>query len=220
MSDYSWGNTVDVPVPDLEETLRTAKEEEILFPAPEKITRDWILRSQLYRAAFSDYLIRATGLDRLDRRLAEQGFLPAFPESMSFFQKYDLLGLPFFYIRMMPRVDRLAEADQALLTEGSRDDVLDLVRKTFPLVMTVEPEQADTVFEPTETLHGDYQVHGDEIPIAMRSAAEFDSDGALLSEEREQTRVSVFTNVWRQIDNALTKDLGCRTRTAVELFFV
>ena len=84
--------------------------------------------------------------------------------------------------------------------------------------MAVSPENPTTVYEPKQTIHGDYMIIGKNIPIAMRSVASFSSDGSLESEEAELKRIHIFNNIWRQVDSAFSIDLGCGTTTAVEVF--
>lgn len=222
-----WNDFHTRPLPAKREVLIQATRERLSFPKVEEISDDWILVSQLYRYLFSALLLDRTGLERIDRRIAEQGILPAPKQSMSFYQKYDMMNLSYFYIRMMARIDRLDPKEIALLEQAARQNNSDtwieaiaLVEKTFDRIMIFDPDNRKTMFEPLPTIHGDYSILGSEVPLAMRSVAEFAPDGSLVSEEREQERIRVFSRVWRQIDTALTKDLGCPTRTAIECFLI
>ena len=95
-----------------------------------------------------------------------------------------------------------------------------MVEKTFATIMAVSPENPTTVYEPKQTIHGDYKIIGKNIPIAMRSVPSFSPDGSLKSEEAELKRIRTFTNIWRQVDSAFSIDLGCGTTTAIEVFDV
>lgn len=227
MPSISWDIIRELPRPPLEELTRTAEQEPVLFPPASTLTEDWLSLSQLYRALFSAFFLSKTGLDRLDRRLAERGFAPVPEGERRFFQRYDSLGLDYFYLRTMARVERLSAEERDALrnaeeagTAESLEEAMRLVEETFRRVMPVDMERPNDVFEPKPTIHGDYRVRGSEIPLVICSAAAFDKDGNLLSDEQEKDRIQVFTNVWRQLDSKLSADLGCATKSAIEVFYI
>lgn len=220
-----WTALQSMPVPPLDEVLAQAQKQPRAFPEPSEISGDWILASQTYRTAFSSLLLERTGLDRLDRRIAGRGILPVPESGKNFWQKYDTTGLQYFYIRTMPRTERLADPQRFLLAEAARtpgpeawENVLALVSESFRTVMAFAPDEPDTVFEPVMTLSGSFQIFGREIPLGLRSCAAFNPDGSLADEEQEKRRVTLFNNIWRQTDPLLSRDLGCPVRTAVEIF--
>lgn len=225
MSENRWKQLETIDMPTQVQVLEQAEKEGVLFPKREEITQDWIKLSQIYQALFGIFLIEKTGLDRLDERIAQRNISPALEEQKSYYQKYGDIGLRFFYLRCCARIERLSGEEIRLLGECSQNEddtswarAMELVDKTFQTVMTVDPEHPNMVYEPKRTLHKDYQVKGEEIPLVMRSVADFNHDGSLVSESAERERIEIFTNIWRQIDKALSNDLGCRTRTAVEVF--
>ena len=135
------------------------------------------------------------------------------------------MGLRYFYLRCCARVERLSDEDSRILEEvvsagedASLEHALKLIEETFPLVMSVDPSRPETIYEPKQTLHRDYQVKGKEIPLVMRSVADFNLDGSLVSELAENDRIQIFSNIWKQIDGALSKDLDYPVKTAVEVF--
>lgn len=227
MNEMIRNNLDPACVPTVEEARAMALHEPDLFPAPEQITEDWILRSQVYQVLFGEIFRERTGAERLEQRIAARGFLPASADRRRFFQKFDRLGLQYLYVRGTARVERLSPEAQELLTrvhaEPSEDNLeaaLQMVRDTFPTVMAVAPERPETTFEPIQTLHGDYRILGKSIPLALRSVAEFLPDGALKSEEAELDRLRVFSTIVRQLDPAFSEDLGCSTKTVLEVFDV
>lgn len=227
MSNEQWKRLEFQPPPTVEEVRTQAREESVLFPAPDVITEDWISLSQTYQFLFSSLMLERTGLDKLDERIAQRRVAPTPDDKKGYYQKFDRLGLRYFYLRCCARVERLSEEERKALAEA-RDagtdeswiSALAIVSDTFQRVMRVNPESPETTYEPLETIHGDYQVKGKEIPLAMRSVAEFNPDGSLVSEERETERLRLFTRIWEQLDAALSKDLGCPVKTVVEAFLV
>ena len=214
-------------LPGIDEVKKQADQESILFPPAEEITEDWIKGSQLYQFLFGLIFKSRTGVERLEDKISLRNILPAAEGSKNYYQKYDCMDLRYFYLRGTARVERLSGEDRELLDACLKDpneetfrDALSMVENTFENVMAVSPENPTTVYEPKQTLHGDYRIEGKNIPLVMRSVADFNPDGSLKSEEAEMQRLQTFTNIRRQIDPALSADLGCGTTTAVEVFEV
>lgn len=214
-------------LPGIEETREQALQERILFPAGSEITEDWIRDSRMYQYLFGLLFKERTGVERLEARILERDISPAAESSKNYYQKYDQMGLLYFYIRGNARVERLKREDREILHLcGVKTDTdafqkaLAMVENTFSTVMAVAPENPATVYEPKQTIHGDYKIIGKNIPVAMRSNAQFAADGSLISEEAEIRRIRTLTNIWRQVDAAFSADLGWGTTTAIEVFEV
>ena len=216
-----------IKLPGVEETKKQAMQESILFPAVNEISAEWIRQSQIYHFLFGIIFKERTGVERLEERILKRAIAPAREDSENYYQKYDRMGLRFFYIRGTARVERLKQDDRELLRlcderkdTDSFQKALIMVEKTFATIMAVSPENPTTVYEPKQTIHGDYKIIGKNIPIAMRSVPSFSPDGSLKSEKAELKRIRTFTNIWRQVDSAFSIDLGCGTTTAIEVFDV
>ena len=211
-----------MPLPSVEEVVRQAREEPVLFPDAGAVTEEGIRLSQSYLVLFGRWFLKETGLDRLDERVSAEGIRPASEEQKGFYQKYDRLGLRYFYLRCWARIERLEGEETELLKKyleeepGEESDRF--LERTFAAVMAVCPEEPYTVFEPKMTLHRDYSVEGAQIPLAMRTVADFAPDGSLRSEAEEEKRIRLTGSILRQLDSALSGDLGCGVRTAAELF--
>ena len=213
------------PLPARAEVLEQAEKESILFLDADTITEDWILLSQAYQTLFGRVFLEKTGLDRLEQRVLAAGIHGAGPEQKGFYQKYDRLGLSCFYIRCFARPERLSEEEMAMLkiaveteNEGMLPDIMKMVDETFAAVMAVSPEYPDTVFEPKMTLHRDYIVKGEEIPLVFRTVADFTPEGSLVSEKMEEKRLRITASILRQLDDGLSADLGASVRTTAEVF--
>lgn len=213
--------------PSLSDFLEIIKKEPILFPKQEEINEKWIKLSTIYKYLFSYYFLKMTRLDKLDKKIASLAILSTPETKKNFFQRFDFMNLNYFYLRCWPRVERLSkEETKSFLNSVNRGDegswlvALSIVANTYKKVMTVNPEGENIIYEPISTLHGDYQVKGNEIPLTICSVAEFDSNGYLVSNENEQKRIRIFNEIWQQIDAALSRDIDCNTKTSIELFQV
>ena len=221
-------NTVISPgrellIPSREEILATAKVFRLLFPAEEQITEDWIRLSYRYLELFGAWFLAKTGLDRLDRRVAERNYAPAAPEQKQFFQKYCPMGLQFFYLRCVARVERLSDEARQVLETAERDGTRPedaWIKETFRQVMCADPDRPDTTLIPLVTLRNEYAVMGGEIPLGLRSVPRFTPEGELVSESDELQRLRSLTDLCRRAGPALGGDLGCPVRIAPELFLV
>nr|MCR5371383.1 hypothetical protein [Clostridium sp.] len=172
-----------MPLPSVEEVARQAREEPVLFPDAGAVTEEWIRLSQSYMVLFGKWFLKETGLDRLDERVSAEGIRPASEEQKGFYQKYDRLGLRYFYLRCWARIERLEGDEPELLKkyleEEPGEEADAFLERTFAAVMAVCPEEPYTVFEPKMTLHRDYSVEGEQIPLVMRTVADFAPDGSL-----------------------------------------
>ena len=211
------------PLPTVDEVRREAKRLPVLFPAADAIDETWILRSQLYQFLFGLLLMDKTGLVEVDEYLANHDVKPLAWEGRGFFQRYDRMGLTYIYVRTFARVERLGEDKLAILDAAHAGDdeayakALDMVEATFARVMAVCPDRPDTTFEPMMTLNRMYAVHGNEIPLAVRCIADYDTDGNIRSKEAEENRLKLMGCIAGRLDGILTRDLGCPTRTAMEV---
>ena len=131
MTAISWDTINGSKQPSIEEVVRATKEEPVLFPLIETISDGWISLSQIYRALFSAFFLRKTGLDRLDRRLAERGFTPVPEKERRFFHRYDSLGLDYFYLRTMAKVERLSAEELETLQNAKEEGTEASSRKRF-----------------------------------------------------------------------------------------
>ncbi len=225
MSYFMWEHLEEIKYPTVEETLLQAENEPILFPEKEVITEEWVKLSQIYKYIFSLFFVDQTGLYKLDERIGEMEILPVFDDDKSYFEKYDCMELNYFTLRCCARVERLEEDEKKMLLEAieaadedSWKKAYVVVSATFKKIMTVNPEAPETFFEPLKTIRGDYIVKGNEIPVSMSSAADFDFDGSFADENAEKKRVDLFFNIKNQIDPMLSEDLNCPTRTVLEVY--
>lgn len=209
-------------VPSVDEVKKQADRERVLFSENCEFTDDFIKLSYSYKHLFGKFLIEQTGLDRLDGRINELKIQPCPEEEMDFYQKYDSLGLKYFYIRGFARIDRLSEDELDLMKTSLEDssekswfEIMSLINKTFKSVMTVNPENPETVYEPKRTILREYVISGGSIPLALRSVPEFNSEGNYLSKKAEDKRLSVFKNIAAKLDSSISKDLGCSVKTAI-----
>ena len=133
-----------MPLPSVEEVVRQAREEPVLFPDVGAVTEEWIRLSQSYLVLFGRWFLKETGLDRLDERVSAEGIRPASEEQKGFYQKYDRLGLRYFYLRCWARIERLEGEETELLKKyleeepGEESDRF--LERTFAAVMAVCPD--------------------------------------------------------------------------------
>ncbi|MBQ5398413.1 MAG: hypothetical protein IIU14_03130 [Ruminococcus sp.] len=204
-----------IKVPSAEELRAISKDEGLLFP--EKIDDDFARLSYGYQYLFGRYLILQTGLDKLDKRIAENEILPCPGDKMEFYQKYDSTGLKYFYLRCSARIDRLSDSELERLKKalGSQDDegwteAMRLISSTMKKVMAVCPDKPDTVFILKNTYFSEYRAYGDSLPVVVKTYPEYDENGNLVSEEKEELRQSIILSLCESLADALSQDLGFR----------
>lgn len=188
-------------------------------------TAQYVKVQKLYRLLFSSILTAKTGLDQLDQRLADEGFLPRAEESMDIYQRYDLLGLQFFYLLSFVHVERLSPEETAVFTDclERRDTgeglaaAAKLVDATFRKVLEIDPEHPEQNFELFPDIHGAGIVSGDTIALALSSQRDLDEAGMIRNREADRRRVRVLDSVERQLEPILEKVLGTKVFIKVEI---
>ena len=220
MTYQLWAGLDSLTVPTVQEVKSQAEKEPILFPEESQIDESFVSGSVVYGYLFAHYFKEKTGLDSLDRRIAEYGIKECPLQEADYYQRYSSLGLKYFYIRAVPRVDRLSKEDMELIgaaaeekSETSWYEAMSVVNTTFRDVMTVDPQSPDTVFHPLVTWFKTYAVKGGEIPLALKTVPDYDENGNLVSEKAEEKRNKMLDSLSRQLDSALSSDLGCPVRT-------
>ncbi len=180
-----------------------------------QLTEDYMKAQRLYQVLFGLLLLSKTALGRLDQRIADRGYSAAGDEDRDFFQKYDLLGLQYFYLRTLPRIERLKPEDYQKLTgclaqrdEASLKAAMEVVEATYHQVMAAQPDAPEQWFELFPSVHGEGRVQGKSIVLAMKSLPSYDSHGMLLDENAEQERTRAMHRVKEQLEPILQQEIG------------
>ena len=181
-------------------------------PQPE-LTEDYIQIQSLYQFLFSLYFLHKTSLDRLDARLCSQGCTPAGPEDMDFFQMYDLLSLRCFYLRTLPRIERLSQKEHEVLShclshqedEAALMAAMAVVEQTYGQVMALCPKAPEQWFELYPSLLGEGRVQGKNIVLTLKTVPDYDAQGMLKSREADDRRTRIMASVKAQLEPLLKK---------------
>ncbi len=213
-----------------EELQERSKWESCLFPEPEVIDEEYAIDEAVYRYCFGIVLVEKSGLDRLDKRIADKGYKKAAYKDMDFYQSGDLMKMDYFYIFGIARVERLEEQDRDLLRSAMDNEgeegvriITELVERTYKSVMAVAPETPDQWYEPIPTIHGDYRVKGSNLLLALKVMTNLNEELSLedLSSEdleAEKTRFQVFRSIKNQIEPIISKSIDMPTVVFTELF--
>ena len=176
-----------------------------------ELTEAYVKAQIIYRYLFSGYLVETCGIRRLDRRLGEHGYLASEPETMDYYQKYDLMGTRYLYLRSFVHVERLTSRQLSVLMdciEREEDhEAVRLVEETYPAVLSVNWENPDQEFEVVPSLYGEGIVKGRTILMGMKSRAEFGDDGMLKDAAGDAERIRIFYSVKRQLESILSEAL-------------
>lgn len=227
MDENFWAQFDLLPRPSAEETLALGQIDagpSVLLDEDGGPGDQYLEVQKLYRLLFGSFLLAKSGLDQLDERLAKEGFRPRGNEEADYYPKYDLMGLPFFYLRSYIHVERLSEAEAGVFTRclAERDghtlaQALDVVSGTYLTVLEVSPEHPQQQFELFPNIHGVGRVSGDTIAVALSSQARYDEQGMLLDQDAELRRIRVLDNVQRQLEPILKQALQTNVFVMVEV---
>lgn len=226
--DEMWNAVNRLSLPSLEEAEAVNQaaitENPILFPAG-RITERYLELQALYRYLFSMYLTAQSGISRLDSRLKERGYLKAGESNMDFYQKYDLMGLDYLYLRSFVHIERLTPEQIDLLERLARKqggeqtlkDAVQMMEQTYKQVLAVNSENPKQQFEIFPSVYGEGIVKGEAILIGLKSMADYDGAGMIKDEDEDQRRVNTFYSVSKQLETILSKMLKTEVVVITEI---
>ena len=180
----------------------------------EKFVQSYIQAQQLYKFLFSQSFLAKTALGRLDLRLYGRGYPAASGKDMDFFQKYDALGLHYFYFRTLPQIERLSPRDYDRLTqcllhrdESSLRAAMEMAETTSASVMAIAPGAPDQWFELFPSVFGEGRVQGKYIVLVQKSVPAYDLDGMIASAKEDRERIGTMYRVREQLMPVLKKHI-------------
>lgn len=228
ISQDFWEQFLALPTPSVEETIALGQidpSSSALLDEDGRPSMEYIKVQKLYRMLVSALITARSGLEQLDDRLFKEGFRPRSGEDMDYYQRYDLMGLRFFYLRSFVHVERLtpqeAKAFEDCVKNQDRDsafaEALNIVNETYRKVLERSPAHPERHFELFPNIHGNGIISGDTITLALCSEADYDEAGMLRDEQADQRRVNVFWNVQRQLETIMQKALETRIFVMVEV---
>lgn len=228
MIDKFWNQIEDIAlpaVPELENlNIVENRSSSLLFQEGE-ITDQYLKIWRLYQCLFGYYVIAQSGLDRLVTRLAEQEIPVADEAEKDFYQKYDTMGLAYFYLRSFAHIERLSDEEiqclKSCIDQKDQEEALQragkVVEDTYRKVMAVKPESGDKQVELFPSVYGEGNVPGDAIVIGMSSSAEYDEQGMLLDAEKDKKRIGILYSVKDQLEPILSRSLGTKVVVLVSI---
>lgn len=223
-----WNEIDKISLPSLQETenlnLVETSANPVLFHSG-RITGQYLKLQAVYRYLFGVYLRSQSGIDRLDDRLKQQGFLKAGEEDMDYYQRYDYMGMDYLYLRSFVHIERLTPEqiellDHMIREKGREPDLKEaarLVEETYRNVLAVSSEHPDRQFEIYPSVFGEGIVRGAAVLIGLKSMADYDSSGMLTDEEEDQKRIRILYSVGKQLETILSKTLEAETVVITEI---
>lgn len=221
---HFWTTFDELPIPSCQEWQKAmaalpdaanGQKKPRLDFSDEKFVQSYIQAQQLYKFLFSQSFLAKTALGRLDLRLYGRGYPAAGDKDMDFFQKYDALGLHYFYFRTLPRIERLSPMDYDCLTqcllhrdESSLRAAMDMAEATGDSVMAIAPGAPDQWFELFPSAFGEGRVQGKHIVLVQKSVPAYDLDGMIASEKADKERISTMYRVQEQLMPILKKHMA------------
>lgn len=213
-----WSAYIEAPTPSLEESYEILKKQGDLCLSKEDLSQGYIQLQKLYKFLFGLFFIARSGIYKVDEKLMERGHKPAKTEEMDFFQKYDMLGLRFIYLRSWVHVERLSKDEcevllQCLQVPDNSDvfrNALNIVEKTYSRVLMVNPEKKNEWFEIFPSIRGEGRVHGENIVFAIKTTPQFNEQGMFVDLKSEQKKSTELNSISRQLEPILSKALGVK----------
>lgn len=222
MIDKFWNQMENMALPtayELEDLNIIEQRSSSLLFQDGKITAQYQKIWQLYHCLFGYYVIAKSGLDRLAGRMAEQEIPPTEEDDKDFYQKYDTMELPYFYLRSFLHIERLSEEEIRCLircleqkdSEAALKEAGKVVEITYKKVAAVKPESGEGLVELFSSVYGEGNVPGEAIAIGIGSSGEYDEHGMLADAEKDKKRIRILYSVKEQLEPVLSRCLGTKT---------
>lgn len=213
-----WNEYINTQRPSATELYEVVRKQYDLFFKKEELTEEYIELQHLYKWLFGLYLCDRSKITEVEVSMLERGHLPVEKKSMTFFQKYDMMGLHFLYLRSWAHVERLTmEEGQVLkkclqkqIDEEALQDAFRIVEATYPKVLTIHPEKQGQWFELYPDVHGRGRVQGENIVFAIRTTPEYNEAGMFVDREHELEKKAEIKSVRKQLEPILTEVLGVK----------
>lgn len=203
-------NSASPSLDDLRQTGLLEKNGSPLLTDGGEATKLYIQIQKLYRLLVSLWLTTGVGLQRLDIRLSRSGFQPAPDQEKDFFQKYDMMGLDFFYLRSFVHVERLAQEplqafQDALAThnEESLGKAIKVIEATYLDVLALDPEHKEEKVELYPSLYNTGTAFGSSIVLAIKTASAFPPGDMAEDISKEASRIHVLYSIKQQLEPIL-----------------
>ena len=188
-----------------------------LIDKDDHLTDRYLEAQAVYKAAFSQYLIKAANFGQYEKGLNESGytFVPAKYENQNVYQRYGSLDSRFFFIRNNFHIERLSTDDLKTLVEFTDDEeaLVTLAERTYKDVIKLLPPDVSTenfmIYE-FDALSVT-KAHDNALLLFLTHTWEFDDIGNLISIENERVKEKFADNFTIQMQEQLSKTFGTRT---------
>jgi len=190
-----------------------------LIEKDDHLTDRYLKAQAVYKAAFSQYLIKATNFDQYEKAINKSGytFMPAKHENQSVYQRYGSLASRFFFIRNNFHIERLSTDDLKILANLTDEEALvSLAERTYKDVIKLLPPDVkdDESFMIYEfDARSVTKAHDDALLLCLTHTWEFDDKGNLISIENERAKENFTGSFTIRMQEQLSETLG--TRSAV-----
>lgn len=184
----------------------------------------YIKRQTYYRLFVSALFEEKLGLSRLDRRLEERS-IPAVQETeKNFYQKYEVSGMKYLYLRSYIHIERLTQEEAAILVrmddhckEAEAMDMKNLVENTWRKVLELDHEFPERIIEVYPSIDGSGRCKGNSILLGLSSKAEYDKNGNFADEGKEDERIKMMLSVAQQLEDIASRVLETNVKVVVEV---
>lgn len=175
-----------------------------------------------YRYLVSSILNEKSNLKMVDDFLVNNGLSAKVAED-DFYQKYDFMGLKFFYLRSFAHIERLSEQQIALLErclengrEEDIDEAIKMVESTYKNILSISPEAPKYQYEMYPSIHGDGLVEGDVCILGLRREVLYDEDGMIADWKQEEARFNMLDQVKYLLEDKLVEFWDMKTVVFLE----
>lgn len=175
----------------------------------EMFTEKYIQLQTVYRFFLSQFLLQTTKMDVIDRKLKqhELSFLENRSENMNFYQRNDLMGLDYFYLRNHIHIERLEE-EQLKLLEGLLDKVTEenakeakvLIENTYKKVLGFAEDDSFQEIELFPSIYGEGNIPVDAIVFMIAAVPEYDEAGNIKDVTAQEKKENILLSLKAQLE--------------------
>lgn len=207
----------ELMIPSIEEVYELGK-------AECEITAQYVKMQAYYTVFVMEFLKEMLGLDRLDKRLEDQNFLPVSFKNRDFYQSYQSGNMNYIYLRSFVHIERLHYEQKKFLSslnenmdELQMKRAAELIEDTWSKVLKLDEEHPEYIVEEFESIDGSGIFSGNAILLGIGSEARYNEKDNYADPKKEEDRVNLFCSVADQMEKIFSKMLQANIKIVLNI---
>lgn len=188
-------------------------------------TKRYIQLQTVYRFLFSQFLLQTTQIDVIDQKIGkhELSFFKNNPENMNFYQRHDLMGTDYFYLRNSIHIERLEKGELAqldLFLEQAVPEYSEAAKKfienTYKKVLAFSEDEDFQEIQLFPLSYGEGNVPLASIVFMLIVIPEYDENGNIKDVKIQERKESILMSLKAQLEPIYSAILEMSVKIFIE----